>query len=256
MFSRTTDGCVERVVGILSDIDHLKKARIAFTSMNARLTAILESISDCYLTINHDCHVTDVNSAAAKWLGKERHALVGKQYPSIVVGSAAQAVVREAIREKRKVYAEMPSQLHAGRWIDFRVYPSEEGVSVFFSDITKRKHAEHAAARSQALLSASIDSLSAQIVILDAEGTVVASNKAWRRFAAGQSPKTLAAYSRRSNLFELFDQADGLSADLSQISEGVKKLLAGRKRAGGTLTLSLADAGGNVGTVTQKLSFR
>ena len=84
VFSRTTDGSVEKVVGILSDIDHLKKARIAFTRMNARLTAILASISDCYLTIDHDCHVTDVNLAAAKWLGKERDAIVGKNYPSIV----------------------------------------------------------------------------------------------------------------------------------------------------------------------------
>ena len=89
--------------------------------------------------------------------------------------------------------------------------------------------AEQAAARSQALLSASIDSLSAQIVILDAEGTIVASNKAWRRFAASQWPKDLAAGSRRSNLLELYDQARGRSADLSQIGVGIKELLAGRR---------------------------
>jgi two-component system, NarL family, sensor kinase len=228
VFSRTTDGCVEKVVGILSDIDHLKKARIEFTDMNARLTAILSSISDCYLTIDHDCHVTDVNLAAAKWLGKERDALIGKQYPSIVIGSAAQAVVREAIRERRKVHAEMPSQLYAGRWIDFRVYPSEEGVSVFFSDITKRKHAEQAAARSQALLSASIDSLSAQIVILDAEGTIVASNKAWRRFAVSHWPKHLVA-GLGSNLLELYAQALDRSTDFSQLGAGIRAILAGKR---------------------------
>lgn len=228
VFSRTTDGCVEKVVGILSDIDHLKKARIEFTDMNARLTAILASISDCYLTIDHECRVTNVNLAAAKWLGKERHALVGKKYPSVVVGSAAQAVTGEAIRERRKVHAEMPSQLHPGRWIDFRVYPSEEGVSVFFSDITKRKHAEQAAARSQALLSASIDSLSAQIVILDAEGTIVASNKAWRRFAVSHWPKHLVA-GPGSNLLELYEQAPDQSADLSQVGAGIRAILAGRR---------------------------
>jgi two-component system, NarL family, sensor kinase len=228
VFSRTTDGCVEKVVGILSDIDRLKKARIEFTRMNARLAAILASISDCYLTIDHECRVTNVNAAAAKWLGKERDAVVGKNYRGIVDGSAAQAVVREAIRDRRKIHAEMPSQLHAGRWIDLRVYPAEEGVNIFFSDITKRKRAEQAAARSQALLSASIDSLSAQIVILDSEGAIVASNKAWRRFATSQWPKDLAT-GPRSNLLELYDRARGRSADLSQIGAGIKALLAGRR---------------------------
>ena len=228
VFSRSADGSVEKVVGILSDIDHLKKARIEYTKVNARLTAILASISDCYLTIDHDSRVTDVNLAAARWLGEERDALVGKKYPSVVVSSAAQSVVQEAIRERRTVHAEMPSQLYTGRWIDFRVYPSEEGVSVFFSDITKRKHAEQAAARSQALLSASIDSLSAQIVILDAEGTIVASNKAWRRFAVSHWPKHLVA-GLGSNLLELYEQVPDQPTDLSQVAAALRAILAGRR---------------------------
>ena len=86
VFSRTSDGRVEKVVGILSDIDRLKRARIAFTDMNTRLTAILASISDCYLTIDHECRLTNVNSAAAKWLGKERDDVVGKHYRDDIRG--------------------------------------------------------------------------------------------------------------------------------------------------------------------------
>ena len=227
VFSRTKDGGVEKVVGILSDIDRLKKARIAFTDMNARLTAILASISDCYLTIDHECRLTNVNAAAARWLGKTRDDVVGKNYRDVFAGSAVQAAVREAGRERRAVHAELPSQLHPGRWIELHVYPSGDGVNIFFSDITKRKHAEESAARSQALLNASIDALSAHIVILDAAGTIVASNKAWRRFAAGQWRPGLAV-GPGSNFVSLFERGSR-STDIPEIAAGVRSLLAGRR---------------------------
>ncbi len=226
VFSRAKDGSVEKLVGILSDIDQLKKARIAFTDTNAKLKAILASISDCYLTLDHDCHVTNVNATAAKWLGRSTDDVVGKAISDVFAGSAARAAVKKANRERRVVHLELPSHIHAGRWIDLRVYPSDDGVNIFFSDITKRKLAEEAAARSKALLNASIDSLSAHIVILDAAGTIVASNKAWRRFAAGQ---------RRTHptsgpgFLALYEQLGNHSADTPLIAARVRSLLAGRR---------------------------
>lgn len=228
VFSRTQDGSVEKVVGILSDIDRLKKARIAFTDMNARLTAILATISDCYLTLDHDCRLTNVNAAAARWLGKNRDDVVGRNYREVFAGSAVQAAVRDAHREKRAVHAELPSQVHPGRWIDLHVYPSGEGVNIFFSDITKRRHAEAAAARSQALLNASLDALSAHIVILDASATIVASNKAWQRFAAAQWHDDL-AFGPGANFLTLYEQVGSQSAEAPEIAAGVKALLAGRR---------------------------
>ena len=164
-----------------------RRRRIAFTDMNAKLKAILASISDCYLTLDHECRVTNRQCCGRQVVGQGSTTRWWASRTShVFAGSAARTAVKKANRERRVVHVELPSHLHPGRWIDLRVYPSEDGVNIFFSDITKRKLAEEAAARSKALLNASIDSLSAHIVILDAAGTIVASNKAWRRFAAGQ----------------------------------------------------------------------
>jgi PAS domain S-box-containing protein len=225
-FSRAKDGSVEKLVGILSDIDQLKKARIAFTDMNAKLKAILASISDCYLTLDNECRVTSLNGAAARWLGKGADEMVGKSYHHLFAGSAARTAVKKASRDRRVVHVELPSRLHPGRWIDLRVYPSEEGVNIFFSDITKRRLAEEAAARSKAVLNASIDSLSAHIVILDAAGTIVASNKAWRRFAAGQWRARMAS---GPGFLALYEQMGDDSADTPLIAARVRSLLAGRR---------------------------
>ena len=228
VFSRAKDGRVEKVVGILSDIDRLKKARIAFTDMNARLAAILASISDCYLTIDREYRFTDVNSTAAEWLGKSRAHIIGRHYANIFADPPVQAAITQAINEGRKVDAEFPSQLHPGQWINLHVYPSGGGANIFFSDITKRKHAEAEAARSRILLNASIDALSAQIVILDAEGTIVASNKAWQRFAANRW-RNDATVGPGSNFLALYKRASGRSAGFSDIVAGVNSLLGGRR---------------------------
>ena len=79
-----------------------------------------------------------------------------------------------------------------------------------------------------ALLNASIDSLSAHVVILDAAGTIVASNQAWQRFAGRKWPKR---FKREStpNLFELFEKAEHKSSRLRSIGSGLRALLAGRR---------------------------
>jgi len=40
------------------------------------------------------------------------------------------------MEERLPLHAELPSGVRPGRWLDYHVYPSEEGVSVFFRDVT------------------------------------------------------------------------------------------------------------------------
>jgi PAS domain S-box-containing protein len=51
-------------------------------------------------------------------------------------------LVRRAMDEGTAVHGEIASAEQPGKWIDLHVYPSADGVSVFFRDITKRKTAE------------------------------------------------------------------------------------------------------------------
>jgi PAS domain S-box-containing protein len=77
--------------------------------------------------------------------------------------------------------------LALGRFYDvyaFRIgRPEQRQVAILFNDITKRKQAEEALRRTQALNEAVLSSLDANIAVLDREGNIIAVNDAWKRFA-------------------------------------------------------------------------
>ncbi len=79
------------------------------------------------------------------------------------------------------------------QWLHWEIRPWHEpggeigGVLLFTEDITKRKVAEDALHESEILGRAILDSVSAEIAVLDNEGTIVAVNAPWQRFASENS---------------------------------------------------------------------
>ena len=69
-------------------------------------------------------------------------------------------------------------------------------------DITETKRAELALAEAERFARATLDGLSAHIAIVDAEGTIVAVNQAWRQFAAANPPADLPAGGSVPNVCE------------------------------------------------------
>jgi PAS domain S-box-containing protein len=111
---------------------------------NNRLAAVLDGISDCYYTVGRDWRFTVVNPKAAAWLGgRSPEATVGRNFQQTLTDAAPGVpLVRRAMDEGTAVHGEIASATQPGKWIDLHVYPSADGVSVFFRDITKRKAAE------------------------------------------------------------------------------------------------------------------
>jgi PAS domain S-box-containing protein len=158
--------------------------RSELLAANTRLNAILESVSDCYFTLDRSYHITDANSATLRWSGMARAEVIGRSYPDLV-GHHTTCVraVKQVIEHGGAFRGELPSSLRPDRYIEFRAYPSPEGASIFFSDVTERHAAHLALIRERELLQASLDALSAHVAILDGRGRIIAVNQAWRRFA-------------------------------------------------------------------------
>ena len=183
VFSRTADGRVARVVGVARNIDHVKQAQAELRAMNARLSTILASISDCYLTIDCDFRITDINPVALDWLGLRRQEAIAQPYPRLRLSSPEHdAAIRALLQKQQAASLEIRSAFSHGRWLDLHFYPTPEGATLFFRDVTKRKLAEQEAARTKELLQASLDALSAHVAILDGYGTIIAVNKAWENW--------------------------------------------------------------------------
>jgi two-component system NarL family sensor kinase len=183
VFSRDTNGEVSRIVGVAIDLTDLKATQDALAASNQRLRSILASISDCYFTLDRDFIVTDINEAALRWLKLAPQHAVGRScfddFPSFPVQRAA---LTRAALDGRPLHLEVPSSVRPGRWLDYHIYPSPAGYSVFFRDISERMIAVQTLEKTKGLLDSTLNALSAYVVILDEKGTILLVNQAWRQF--------------------------------------------------------------------------
>lgn len=216
-----------RRCGVAADIDDVKRAGEQISSLNERLTSVLSSISDCYYTLDRDWRVTSANDRAAEWFGLPHSALVGQDLRDLQLAkSDIDQAIRHAFETGRPLHLERRSDVRPERWIEYHVYPSAEGVSIFFRDITERRRAQAEIEEVTGLLQGSLDAMSAQIALLDDTGRVVAVNDAWREATVGQ------------NLFQAglgapyLDLCRRLTPELDEakVARGMRALLAGRQK--------------------------
>lgn len=122
----------------------LKAGEEALRASHQQVSALLESISDGFFSLDREWRFTYLNSEAERRLGKSRDELFGRDlwttFPE-VVGSTFDTGYRRAIATNEAVTFEgyyLPQE----RWFEVHAYPSREGLSVFFQDITARKRAD------------------------------------------------------------------------------------------------------------------
>jgi two-component system, NarL family, sensor kinase len=173
-----------------SDIDRKTRAEAALRAINAQLAAVLASIDECYCTVDHDGRVTSVNDAAVSRVGVAPGDLIGRSLGDVLPGLGGREFedrLRSALAKRAPFRLELESKLKPGQWLEIHGYPWADGLSMFFRDISRRKAAEEALHRATILLQGTMDALSAEIVVLDGAGIIIAANAAQRRFRGGQA---------------------------------------------------------------------
>ncbi|MFN7992760.1 MAG: response regulator [Bryobacteraceae bacterium] len=141
---KTTGNQAARSQGILLDISDRKQAEQALRASNLRLSRILESLTDGFAALDHDWRYTYINQEGARLLHARREDLLGKRiadtFPNIE-GTSVFESLREAEETQQPTMAENFSAADK-RWFAFRIYPSDEGLAIYFQDVTDRKRAE------------------------------------------------------------------------------------------------------------------
>ncbi|CBS88360.1 putative hybrid sensor histidine kinase (plasmid) [Azospirillum lipoferum 4B] len=133
-------GCFSR------DITMRKRAEEEVRASHERTVMILESISDAFYAVDHDWRFTYINRKAERLWGRSRDTLLGRRiweaFPN-VLGSEAFEAQKQAVRDGRETTIEVKSPI-LGDWAEISMYPSPDGLSVYFRDITARRRAQQA----------------------------------------------------------------------------------------------------------------
>lgn len=142
---RNAQGQIERWFGAAVEVDEMKRAERELHDTNARLSAILASISDFYYTLDEDLHITAMNPQAAAYAGVQVPEVLGRgildAFPNLR-GTALEDAYRSALASRTVVRLEFADAIHPDRWLDVHIYPLDSGISVFSRDVTERKRIE------------------------------------------------------------------------------------------------------------------
>ncbi len=105
---------------------------------------ILDSITDASFTLDREWRVVRVNDQARRLMTKTRDQILGRNFWEVfpkLAGSTFDREYRRAVAEGVPVSFEVfYAPLDA--WLEVRAYPSPDGLSVFYQDVTARKRAE------------------------------------------------------------------------------------------------------------------
>ncbi|MBE7433009.1 MAG: PAS domain S-box protein [Anaerolineales bacterium] len=108
-------------------------------------TDLLERVSDGFIACDAEMNYVYVNRRGAELLGRKPEDMIGRnfftEFPE-AKGSPFANAYAEALKTQKPIVFE---DYYApwGRWFENRIYPSKEGLSIFFTEVTERKRAEH-----------------------------------------------------------------------------------------------------------------
>jgi diguanylate cyclase (GGDEF)-like protein/PAS domain S-box-containing protein len=152
-------------------LDELKRSR-------ERMNAMLESIGDAFFAVDRDWRLIYANAKAASFVGVDLGASIGRlllEVAPALEGTALMAHYRVAMASGRAVSVESHWE-PSGAWIEVRAYPTADGLSVYFHDITEKRVAENALRASEQRFRSLFQQAGDSILIADRELNIVAAN--------------------------------------------------------------------------------
>jgi len=125
-------------------LTQIQEQNLALSQHKERLENIVESMGDAYVSFNKHWEYTFVNNKALGLMGKQKDELVGKTlweaFPD-TKGTTFDTEYHRVLEERIPRSFEIHYSSYA-MWLEVRAYPHEDGIAVFYTDISKYRKAE------------------------------------------------------------------------------------------------------------------
>ncbi|MFN3585400.1 PAS domain S-box protein [Phenylobacterium sp.] len=110
-----------------------------------RAAEILDSLGDGFIAFGFDWRVAYLNAAAEAYFGFRREQAVGRVIWELIDNppdGVLRPFLEAAMRARAPADADVPSDIHPGRWVGLRAFPLQDGLGVNFRDVTERRERE------------------------------------------------------------------------------------------------------------------
>ncbi len=133
-----------QVVNLLNSRLNLLQLDNLVKEKTAQIKEVFERVSDAFVALDKNWRYTYVNEKAEQIFNRPQGYLVGKyiwdEFPEGIDQPFYHAYHR-AMEEQKEIQLEEYYQPY-DKWFENHIYPSPEGLSIFFRDITEKKKAE------------------------------------------------------------------------------------------------------------------
>lgn len=157
-----------------------------------RRDQVLRGMAEGLCVVDHDFKVLEMNAAALRIAKQPFHELLGQNHWTLwpeTTDSEVGRLYRKAMVERIPVHLENhwedpSSQV---KWFELSAYPVDEGLALFFRDITKRKKSEEAVRESEMRFRLLSESVSPIVWRTDAQGVVLDGGVSWNSYTGCES---------------------------------------------------------------------
>ncbi len=120
----------------------LENARLFFDSLETsrHLTNVLQGMTDGFVSVDREWRYTLVNAQAERLIGQPAAELLGKSMEELFPDMEGWSHYRAVMSERRPETFEVWSK-PLESWLEVHAYPTADGVSILFSDVTDLKTA-------------------------------------------------------------------------------------------------------------------
>ena len=167
---RSAEGVLEYFISVIEDISARKQVELSLEKAHHKLESVLSSITDGLLVLDKDWRYTYFNEQGARMIGMHREQLIGNCVWDVFPQAANnkfRTSYLEAVQSGQPVHFEefYPEPLNI--WLECHCYPSDDGLSVYFRDVTERKQVEAAERQNAALFNSLIEQAPMGVYVVD-----------------------------------------------------------------------------------------
>lgn len=203
---------------VCRDISERKQTEQQIRQQAERLTTTLESITDAFFTVDQQWRFTFLNREAERLLERTRAELTGRdfwtEFPGTIGSTFEREYRRAMVDNKTADFEEFYPPLNT--WFGVRAYPSEQGLAVYFRDITDAKRIEQEIEFKNAVLQTQQDTSLDGILVVGEDGQIISYNQQfvelWRL-----SPQLVSARMDAPVLQSVADQVGNSAAFVDRV---------------------------------------